>query len=93
MIISLTTQLSAVPETAAHPPPLTFRNITIGQGAPCLLSTAGTLDKMLLILICILQLVTQRQAVLGQPAIKGVMGLLGNLKSAIKGGGGGQIGA
>ena len=40
---------------------------------------------MLLILICILQLVTQRQAVLGQPAIKAVMGRLGNLKSAIRG--------
>ena len=83
MIISLTTQLSVYRKPALTP--LTFRNITIGQGAPCLLSTAGTLDKMLLILICILRLVTQRQAVLGQPAIKGVMGLLGNLKSAIRG--------
>ena len=86
MIISLTTQLSAVPETAAHPLPLTFRNITIGQGAPCLLSTAGTLDKMLLILICILRLGTQRlAAVSGQPAIKAVMGLLGNLKLSNQG--------
>ena len=84
MIISLTTQLSVY----RKPPltPLTFRNITIGQGAPCLLSTAGTLDKMLLILICILRLGTQRlAAVSGQPAIKAVMGLLGNLKLSNQG--------
>ena len=84
MIISLTTQLSVRDRKPALSP-LTFRNITSGQGAQSLLSTAATPDKMLLILICILRLVTQRQAVLGQPAIKGVMGLLGNLKSAIRG--------
>ena len=85
MIISLTTQLSVRDRKPALSP-LTFRNITSGQGAQSLLSTAATPDKMLLILICILRLGTQRlAAVSGQPAIKAVMGLLGNLKLSNQG--------
>ena len=89
MIISLTTQLSVYRKPALTP--LTFRNITIGQGAPCLLSTAGTAGQNVVNFNLHITTCNTKAGCFGTAGYKGCNGPIRQFKVGNQGEAGGKL--